>query len=209
MTPVPVIFILSGNYAGSHLLARLLGAHRACADIGELRNLPKFSRRPGSNASGTAAAFGESPLFEGFLERPPESWHAARARAHPAAGAWASGSSPTASDASTGSTWFVASPEVEARCVHLLRDPGPSAVAGSGAFDRSWPGVASACGRRRQAGATACAIPRAPEAETFAWLMPAVELREIFTPGCFDISPGRPGCPIWSCWRIRSGPCGA
>ena len=167
MTPVPVIFILSGNYAGSHLLARLLGAHPVCADIGELRNLPKFSQRPGSNASGTAAAFDKSPLFDGFLERPPEGWHAvllARIRRQ----------EPDVEvlvDNSKRIDWvdrFVAKPKVEVRCVHLLRDPRALVGRWQRTFDRPARRRIRLREARRE-WRNGVRILRAPQSEMFAW----------------------------------------
>ena len=118
----PVVFVLASNYSGSHLLASALGAHPRCADVGELRNLRKFSSRPGRNASGTEAAYAASPLFAGLTDRPETCWHAEvleRLR----------GEDPTVAvlvDNSKRLDWvgrLVASDTVEARCVHLLRDP--------------------------------------------------------------------------------------
>lgn len=168
MTPVPVIFILSGNYAGSHLLARLLGAHPRCADVGELRNLPKFTRRPGPNASGTAAAYRDSPLYEGFLQQPPEHWHRMlldRIRRQDSGVA-------VLIDNSKRIDWvdrFVGRPELDVRCVHLLRDPR--------ALVRRWQQTFGSTATRRRIRLrearrqwrNGLRILRAPEPEMFAW----------------------------------------
>ena len=167
MTPVPVIFILSGNYAGSHLLARMLGAHSSCADIGELRNLPKFSRRTGPNASGTAAAFADSPLFADFLEHAPDRWHKmllGRIQHQDRR-------VEVLVDNSKRIDWvdrFLANPEVDLRCVHLLRDPRALVGRWQRTFDRRARRRIRLREARRQ-WRQGLRILRAPEPEMFAW----------------------------------------
>jgi hypothetical protein len=123
MTPrVPVVFVLASNYSGSHLLAAALGAHPSCADIGELRNLPKFTRRSGRNRSGTESDYAAAPLFTGLPELPTSAWHLRvleRIR----------GDAPAVTvlvDNSKRLDWIsrlATSDAIEARPVHLLRDP--------------------------------------------------------------------------------------
>ena len=72
--PLPVVFILSSNYSGSHLLASALGAHSACADVGEVANLRKFLARSERPLSGTRGRFATSPLFDGLPELPEGRW---------------------------------------------------------------------------------------------------------------------------------------
>ncbi|HSG90863.1 MAG TPA: sulfotransferase [Pseudomonadales bacterium] len=137
-----VVFVLSCNYSGSHLLARLLGAHPACADIGELRNLPKFRARPGPNASGTEARYAVDPLFAGIESLPATRWHGwllERIRAvDPAVCVLV--------DNSKRLDWvarFVGRDDLDARCVHLLRDPR--------ALARRWQGIFTTPAARRRA----------------------------------------------------------
>ena len=119
---MPVIFVLASDYSGSHLLARLLGAHERCADIGELARLRKFLARPGGNRAGTEAAYATSALFAELPRRPESEWHGLlreRLAAH---------GEPVEVlvDNSKRVSWtrrLVAAGAVEARCVHLLRDP--------------------------------------------------------------------------------------
>jgi hypothetical protein len=168
VSSVPVIFILSGNYAGSHLLARLLGAHPRCADIGELRNLPKFSRRRGPNASGTAAAFAESPLFEGFLEDSPDHWHerllARIRREDPGVNVLI--------DNSKRVDWvdrFVGGSNLDVRCVHLLRDPRALVRRWQQTFDRPARRRRIRLREVRRQWRNGLRILRAPEPEMLAW----------------------------------------
>lgn len=69
-----VIFILSTNYAGSHLLAQLLGGHPACRSIGELHNYRKYQERPKEHHS-VVSDFAENPWFEGLAGKEEEEWH--------------------------------------------------------------------------------------------------------------------------------------
>lgn len=117
-----VVLILSCNYSGSHLLGQVLGAHSACADIGELRNLPKFASRRGPNSSGTETRFLDDPLFAGFEQMPAALWHGkllSRIRA----------SDPAVEvliDNSKRLDWaggLIERTDLDVRCVHLLRDP--------------------------------------------------------------------------------------
>lgn len=117
-----VVLILSCNYSGSHLFGQLLGAHSACADIGELRNLPKFAERSGPNASGTETRYFDDPLFEGFGRMPSVRWHSellSRIRARDPA-------VEVLIDNSKRLDWaagLMARGDLDIRCIHLLRDP--------------------------------------------------------------------------------------
>lgn len=141
MTPVPVVFVLASNYSGSHLLANALGAHSRCADIGELANLRKFLARPGRNRSGTEAAYAAADLFSGLLAKPEARWHALLLER-------LAGEDPPPTvlvDNSKRTDWIerlLASGAVEARCVHLLRDPR--------AIGRRWRDTFGAQGTRRR-----------------------------------------------------------
>ncbi|MEE4300091.1 MAG: sulfotransferase [Pseudomonadales bacterium] len=168
MSAVPVLFVLASNYSGSHLLANVLGAHTRCADVGELRNLRKFLARPGRNRSGTESTYASSELFSGLMTQPETHWHAhllERLR----------GDDPDLSvlvDNSKRTDWIerlVASGAVDARCVHLLRDPR--------AIARRWRDTFAAQGvsrrnRWREAKRSwraAPAILAGPEMGVYAW----------------------------------------
>lgn len=69
-----VIFILSTNYAGSHLLAQLLAAHSRCAGVGELHNYGKFRGR-GSRSGNVVDDYRDHPAFAGLEDRPVSDWH--------------------------------------------------------------------------------------------------------------------------------------
>lgn len=141
MTATPVVFVLSGNYAGSHLLASLLGAHGACADIGELRNLPRFRRRTGGNDSGTESAYPDSALFAGLESLPVADWHAtvlARLQAEDRR-------LQVLVDNSKRIDWvrrLSREADLDVRCVHLLRDPR--------ALVRRWRSMAATRAARRR-----------------------------------------------------------
>lgn len=70
-----VVFILSTNYAGSHLLAQLLAAHSRCAGVGELHNYRKFRAR-GSRSGDVVDDYADHPAFAGLDELPVRQWHA-------------------------------------------------------------------------------------------------------------------------------------
>lgn len=120
--PLPVVFILSSNYSGSHLLASALGAHSACADVGEVANLRKFLARSERPLSGTRGRFATSPLFDGLPELPEGRWlceiHERLAvSGRPAA---------VLVDNSKRIEWVeqaIAGGAIEPRLVHLIRDP--------------------------------------------------------------------------------------
>lgn len=168
MSAVPVVFVLASNYSGSHLLANVLGAHSRCADIGELGNLRKFLARPGRNRSGTEAAYAASELFSGLLAKPETRWHALLLERLGA-------EDPAPSvlvDNSKRMDWIgrlVESGAVEARCVHLLRDPR--------AIARRWRDTFAAQGvsrrnRWREAKRSWRAAPTilsGPEMQVYAW----------------------------------------
>lgn len=116
-----VIFILSTNYAGSHLLTQLLGAHPRARSVGELHNYRKFIERPDSRHS-VVYDFAENSWFAGLGDLPPERWHAT-------VGARVMTELPgvdTLVDNSKRVEWarrFVANTDFEAHFVHLIRDP--------------------------------------------------------------------------------------
>ncbi len=116
-----VIFILSTNYAGSHLLTQLLGAHPACRSIGELHNYRKYQERPDERHS-VVNDFAENPWFAGLADKPQADWHRSvleRIRE----------GAPEAKclvDNSKKVRWasrFVGSRQFTPRFVHLIRDP--------------------------------------------------------------------------------------
>ena len=69
-----VIFILSTNYAGSHLLAQLLAAHSRCAGVGELHNYGKFRGR-GSRSGNVVDDYRDHPAFADLEGGPVTGWH--------------------------------------------------------------------------------------------------------------------------------------
>jgi hypothetical protein len=69
-----VVFILSTNYAGSHLLSELLGAHPNIRSIGELRNFEKLTSRKPENEE-VESDYGLNPLFENLSSYDPREWH--------------------------------------------------------------------------------------------------------------------------------------
>lgn len=75
MNPPAVVFVLSTNYAGSHLLAQLLAAHSRCAGVGELHNYRKFRGR-GSRSGNVVDEYREHPVFQGLEALPEAQWHA-------------------------------------------------------------------------------------------------------------------------------------
>lgn len=113
-----VVFILSTNYAGSHLLAQLLAAHSACAGVGELHNYEKFRGR-GSRSGNVVNDYLTHPVFAGLAEVPVARWHPLlfeRLRA----------GQPTLShlvDNSKRPEWARRFPPETAHYVHLIRDP--------------------------------------------------------------------------------------
>lgn len=168
VSTIPVVFVLASNYSGSHLLANVLGAHAHCADVGELRNLRKFLARPGRNRSGTEAAYAADALFAGLLAQPEGRWHALlRERLREVDDAVT-----VLVDNSKRIDWverLIASGAVEARCVHLLRDPR--------AIARRWRDVFAADGAQRRIRMREAkrnwragpAILMGPEMRVYAW----------------------------------------
>ena len=122
MSSIPVVFILASNYSGSHLLARLLDGHSACASVGELRNLVKFLAQPEPNASGTVADYHSNPLFTGLSQSRSADWHGMLLQR---IGAGEPGVT-TLIDNSKRLDWLeqcLTEADVSPRCIHLLRDP--------------------------------------------------------------------------------------
>lgn len=116
-----VVFILSTNYAGSHLLTQLLGAHSQCLSIGELHNFHKLRTRNRSDRN-VVNDYENSPMFAGLADRPEAQWHRSilanlrpyRPAAH------------VLIDNSKRPEWaaqFESNPDFTSRYVHLIRDP--------------------------------------------------------------------------------------
>jgi hypothetical protein len=121
LRPFTVVFVLSTNYAGSHLLAQLIGAHSRCLSIGELRNFEKLRQRARTDRN-VVSDYASNPLFAGLDACPPEAWHRRifeNAQAHrPGV--------TTLVDNSKRIEWAARcakSADVRAVYVHLLRDP--------------------------------------------------------------------------------------
>ena len=70
-----VVFILSTNYSGSHLLAQLLGSHSRCLSIGELHNYSKLRDRLRRDRD-IVNDYATNPLFDGLGDRTESQWHA-------------------------------------------------------------------------------------------------------------------------------------
>ncbi|NJN52417.1 MAG: sulfotransferase [Gammaproteobacteria bacterium] len=121
MTALKIVFILSTNYSGSHLLAQLLGAHSQCLSIGELHNFRKLKdrRRAGRNVVND---YQSNPLFHGLAERSAEQWHQrilTNAAQHRPA-------TRVLIDNSKRPQWaakICAAQPIDARYIHLVRDP--------------------------------------------------------------------------------------
>lgn len=115
-----VVFILSTNYAGSHLLSQLLGAHSECRSVGELHNLLKYLTRKDSTRD-VDNEYATHPAFDGLAKLEPTHWHL-QVFANLAPNARVS----TLVDNSKRPEWarrFLANGVFECRYVHLLRDP--------------------------------------------------------------------------------------
>jgi len=115
-----LVFILSVNYSGSHLLAQLLGAHSRCASIGELKNYEKVIQP--ANPRHADSDLAQNPLYADLLSRDRESWyeilHQRIRAAHPAV--------DVLIDNSKKVEWarsFQHSKNYRIRYIHLLRDP--------------------------------------------------------------------------------------
>lgn len=116
-----VVFILSTNYAGSHLLTQLLGAHPDCRSIGELHNYHKYQDRPDERHS-VVNDFSVNPWFKGLGSLAQVAWHQQVLRSiqseHPNVYCLVDNSKKVA--------WakkFADHPSIDARFVHLIRDP--------------------------------------------------------------------------------------
>lgn len=113
-----VVFILSTNYSGSHLLAQLLAAHSLCAGVGELHNYRKFRER-GSRSGNVVDDYLDHPAFAGLDRLPVAAWHQTIAeRLRP-------GREDLSHliDNSKRPSWAKRFPEVSSYYVHLIRDP--------------------------------------------------------------------------------------
>ncbi len=113
-----VVFILSTNYAGSHLLAQLLAAHSRCASVGELHNYGKFRGR-GSRSGNVVNDYLTHPVFAGLAEVPVGQWHGLLFERLQAG-------QPALShliDNSKRPEWARRFPSEASRAVHLVRDP--------------------------------------------------------------------------------------
>lgn len=163
-----VVLILSCNYSGSHLLCQMLGAHSACADIGELRNLPKFAASRGPNVSGTEHSYLDDPLFHDFDRLPLARWHdvlLSRIRAEdPAANVLV--------DNSKRLDWaaqLVARADLDVRCIHLLRDPRALARRWQKTFAEPRQKRRIRLREAKRQWRCALAVLRAREPELYAW----------------------------------------
>ncbi len=118
MSPPGVVFILSANYSGSHLLAQLLAAHSRCAGVGELHNYRKFRTR-GSRSGNVLNDYLEHPAFAGLEALPERAWHGTiyeRLRTERPA-------LTHLIDNSKRPDWAGRFPEVSSYYLHLIRDP--------------------------------------------------------------------------------------
>lgn len=113
-----VVFILSTNYAGSHLLSHLLAAHSRCAAVGELHNYRKFRER-GSRSGNVENDYLDHPAFAGLDALPVRRWH------QEIYDRLKSGQPDLACliDNSKRPGWARRFPAETARPLHLLRDP--------------------------------------------------------------------------------------
>lgn len=118
MSPPGVVFILSANYSGSHLLAQLLAAHSRCAGVGELHNYRKFRTR-GSRSGNVLDDYASHPAFADLDDVPQRDWHLTIHRRlladHPAL--------THLIDNSKRPEWARQFPEVSSYYLHLIRDP--------------------------------------------------------------------------------------
>jgi len=116
----PVVIVLGTNYSRSHLLSHLLGAHSACCGVGELHRYEQLME-----GGGDAPVVSEynSPLFEGLIEQPIQSWYGILAdRFAEQQGV----SAPVIVDNSKKVDWvkrIAQSENIDLRLVHLIRDP--------------------------------------------------------------------------------------
>ena len=72
-----VVFILSTNYAGSHLLSQLLSAHSACVAVGELHNYRKYRefRTRRDDERNVVDDYETNPMFDGLDALPENARH--------------------------------------------------------------------------------------------------------------------------------------
>lgn len=127
-----VAFVLSTNYAGSHLLAQLLGAHSACVAIGELRDFAKYTGR-GSRSGNVVGDYATNPVFEGLAGAPESEWHA---RIH-ANLAGAGRPCLFLIDNSKQTDWARRHADEGAVLIHLLRDPRALVARWLASYDRA------------------------------------------------------------------------
>lgn len=69
-----VLFILSTNYSGSHLLTHLISSHTEVCSVGELKNLNKFLTRPSSTHS-VINDYSSNPLFSKLHTLDEKHWY--------------------------------------------------------------------------------------------------------------------------------------
>lgn len=120
-SPCKVVFILSTNYAGSHLLTQLLGAHPRCRSIGELHNYRKYQDRPDERHS-VVNDFAVNPWFAGLDSLSQMEWHQQVLQTIQSE----QGEVNCLVDNSKKPDWaarFVNHSGIDARFVHLIRDP--------------------------------------------------------------------------------------
>ena len=116
-----VVFILSTNYSGSHLLSQLLGAHSSCRSVGELHNFRKYTSRRDRERD-VEDDFSTDPIFAGLDALPEREWHRHIFRNLDAQN---TRSITTLIDNSKRCTWASRfdDREVTQRYIHLIRDP--------------------------------------------------------------------------------------
>lgn len=115
-----IIYILSTNYAGSHLLALQLGSHSRCASIGELHHFRrKYTRHRACHACPSDEV---CPVFTGLRKQPVRGFYNTifrnLAALDPAV--------TTIIDNSKKVRWaqrFVREPVYTKKYIHLIRDP--------------------------------------------------------------------------------------
>src|SRR5262245_1032555 len=116
-----VVFILSTNYSGSHLLSQLLGAHSSCRSVGELHNFRKYTSRRDPDRD-VEDDFSTDPIFAGLDALPEREWHRQIFRNLDAQG---TRSITTLIDNSKRPRWASRfdDREITQRYIHLIRDP--------------------------------------------------------------------------------------
>jgi hypothetical protein len=115
-----VVFILSTNYSGSHLLSQLLGAHSCCRSVGELHNLRKYRVRQDPERD-VQDDFSSDPIFDSLDRLPDREWHRQIFRNLELRGT----QTTSLIDNSKRPAWAARfdDHEITRRHIHLIRDP--------------------------------------------------------------------------------------